>query len=74
MSATRAGTVHQPWPGLIAAYRDRLPVEDNWTPITLLEGGTPLIHAAAAVRTHRLHSASEGRGRSTRPAPSRTAA
>ena len=43
MSATRAGTVHQPWPGLIAAYRDRLPVEDNWTPITLLEGGTPLI-------------------------------
>ena len=47
MSATRAGrtAVHQPWPGLIAAYRDRLPVEDSWTPITLLEGGTPLIHA-----------------------------
>jgi threonine synthase len=37
--------IHQPWPGLIAAYRDRLPVEDDWTPITLLEGGTPLIHA-----------------------------
>ena len=37
--------MHQPWPGLIAAYRDRLPVEDDWTPITLLEGGTPLIHA-----------------------------
>ena len=37
--------VHQPWPGLIAAYRDRLPVEDDWTPITLLEGGTPLLPA-----------------------------
>ncbi|MCV7314943.1 threonine synthase [Mycolicibacillus parakoreensis] len=36
---------HQPWPGLIAAYRDRLPVGDDWTPVTLLEGGTPLIHA-----------------------------
>jgi threonine synthase len=44
MSAPRAA-VHQPWPGLIAAYRDRLPVEDGWAPITLLEGGTPLIHA-----------------------------
>ena len=37
--------VHTPWPGLIEAYRDRLPVGDDWTPITLLEGGTPLIHA-----------------------------
>ena len=37
--------VHRAWPGLIAAYRDRLPVGDDWTPITLLEGGTPLIHA-----------------------------
>ena len=39
------GPVHQPWPGLIAAYRDRLPVEDDWTPITLREGGTPLLPA-----------------------------
>ena len=37
--------VNQPWPGLINAYRDRLPVEAGWTPITLLEGGTPLIDA-----------------------------
>ena len=33
------------WRGLIEAYRDRLPVTDEWTPVTLLEGGTPLIHA-----------------------------
>lgn len=37
--------VHQPWPGLIAAYRDRLPVGDDWTPVTLFEGGTPLLPA-----------------------------
>jgi threonine synthase len=42
---SQTGRVHKPWPGLIAAYRDRLPVGDDWTPITLLEGGTPLIHA-----------------------------
>jgi threonine synthase len=44
MTAAKAG-VHRPWPGLIAAYRDRLPVGDDWTPVTLLEGGTPLVHA-----------------------------
>ena len=43
--STAKAPVHQAWPGLIEAYRDRLPVADNWTPITLLEGGTPLIHA-----------------------------
>ena len=26
------------WPGLIEAYRDRLPVAAGWTPVTLLEG------------------------------------
>ncbi|MCX6480250.1 MAG: threonine synthase [Mycobacterium sp.] len=33
------------WPGLIEAYRDRLPVAAGWTPVTLLEGGTPLVPA-----------------------------
>ncbi|MET0898815.1 MAG: threonine synthase [Mycobacterium sp.] len=42
---TAKAPVHKPWPGLIEAYRDRLPVGDDWTPITLQEGGTPLIHA-----------------------------
>ena len=46
MTNTHARAVHQPWPGLINAYRDRLPIGEGWTPITLLEGGTPLIHAA----------------------------
>ncbi|MGB3486259.1 MAG: threonine synthase [Mycobacterium sp.] len=36
---------HKPWPGLIEAYRSRLPIGDDWTAVTLLEGGTPLIHA-----------------------------
>jgi len=44
MSAPRTAT-HQPWRGVIAAYRDRLPVGDDWTPVTLFEGGTPLIAA-----------------------------
>jgi threonine synthase len=33
------------WPGLIEAYRDRLPVTANTPVITLYEGGTPLIPA-----------------------------
>jgi len=37
--------VHAPWPGLIEAYRDRLPVAAGWTPVTLLEGATPLVLA-----------------------------
>ncbi len=37
--------VHRAWPGLIEAYRHRLPVAKDWTAVTLLEGGTPLIHA-----------------------------
>lgn len=44
MSSTGKPT-HTPWPGVIEAYRDRLPDATDWTPVTLLEGGTPLIHA-----------------------------
>ena len=35
------------WPGLIAAYADRLAVPAGARPITLLEGGTPLLPAPA---------------------------
>jgi threonine synthase len=33
------------WPGLIEAYRSRLPVSDSTPVITLHEGATPLVHA-----------------------------
>ncbi|MBJ8348196.1 threonine synthase [Antrihabitans sp. YC2-6] len=39
--------VHTPWPGLIEAYRDRLAIGADWKPVTLREGGTPLLPAAA---------------------------
>src|SRR3954469_10968213 len=45
--ATPGLRVYQPWPGVIAAYRERLPVAKDWTAVTLLEGGTPLVHAHA---------------------------
>ncbi|MGF2953526.1 pyridoxal-phosphate dependent enzyme, partial [Mycobacterium sp. THU-M116] len=45
VSRTAQSATHVPWPGVIAAYRDRLPVAAEWTPVTLLEGGTPLIAA-----------------------------
>ncbi|MBA3369771.1 MAG: threonine synthase [Geodermatophilaceae bacterium] len=35
----------EPWRGVIAAYRDRLPVSDATPNITLYEGGTPLLPA-----------------------------
>src|SRR5271155_5886345 len=44
MSSSKAA-IHQRWPGLIEAYRDRLPMGDDWVPVTLFEGGTPLIPA-----------------------------
>jgi threonine synthase len=33
------------WPGVIEAYRDRMPVEPGWTVVSLGEGGTPLLAA-----------------------------
>jgi threonine synthase len=38
-------TYGQPWPGVIAAYRDYLPVSGATPVVTLLEGGTPLVDA-----------------------------
>ncbi len=32
------------WRGVIAEYRDRLPVDDSTPVVTLHEGGTPLVH------------------------------
>jgi threonine synthase len=40
------GSVSRPWRGVIAAYRDRLPVTDSTPVVTLHEGGTPLLPAA----------------------------
>ncbi|GEL24367.1 threonine synthase [Pseudonocardia sulfidoxydans NBRC 16205] len=40
---SRTGAVR--WPGVIEAYRDRMPVQDDWTIVTLGEGGTPLLPA-----------------------------
>src|SRR5690242_1087110 len=34
-----------PWPGVIEAYRDRMPVTRETPVVTLLEGGTPLVPA-----------------------------
>jgi len=36
-----------PWRGLIEEYRPFLPVTDRTPVVTLLEGGTPLLHSAA---------------------------
>jgi threonine synthase len=38
-------TATRVWPGVIEAYRDRMPVEPGWTIVTLGEGGTPLMRA-----------------------------
>ncbi len=35
------------WPGVVAHYRDRLPVTEATPIVTLLEGATPLIPAPA---------------------------
>jgi len=33
------------WPGIIEAYRDRLPVSEKTPVVTLCEGNTPLVDA-----------------------------
>jgi threonine synthase len=38
-------TAPRQWPGIIEAYRDRLPVGPNTPIVTLFEGGTPLVPA-----------------------------
>ena len=40
-----AGVAHAAWPGLIAAYHDRVSIPPGAAVITLLEGGTPLLPA-----------------------------
>ncbi|MGY1689880.1 threonine synthase [Geodermatophilus sp. SYSU D01105] len=44
------GTVSPLWPGLIEAYRSRLPVSDSTPVVTLQEGATPLVPAAELSR------------------------
>ncbi len=41
----------QPWPGIIEAYRDALPVSANTPVVTLLEGNTPLLPAPRLAAT-----------------------
>ncbi|AFY43807.1 threonine synthase [Nostoc sp. PCC 7107] len=47
VSLSVAKSHRQPWPGLIEAYREYLPVSDNTPIVTLLEGNTPLIPVPA---------------------------
>jgi threonine synthase len=44
-AAGPVGATGRRWPGVIEAYRDRMPVEPGWTVVTLGEGGTPLLPA-----------------------------
>ena len=43
--------IRQPWPGLIEAYRDRVPVPDGAQVVTLGEGNTPLLPARPIAET-----------------------
>ncbi len=47
VSLSVAKSYRQPWPGLIEAYREYLPVSEKTPVVTLLEGNTPLIPAPA---------------------------
>jgi threonine synthase len=50
MTGTLHGAVSPFWPGLIEAYRSRLPVSDTTPVVTLHEGATPLVPAAELSR------------------------
>jgi threonine synthase len=41
----------RPWPGVIEAYREHLPVSEATPVVTLLEGGTPLLDAPRIAQT-----------------------
>lgn len=45
--STAAAKAAVGWPGLIAAYADRVAIPPGARPVTLLEGGTPLLAAPA---------------------------
>jgi threonine synthase len=45
MTPVATGSVSPAWPGLIEAYRSRLPVSDSTPVVTLQEGATPLLPA-----------------------------
>ncbi|MBD2295286.1 threonine synthase [Anabaena sphaerica FACHB-251] len=47
LSLSVAKSHRQPWPGLIEAYREYLPVTESTPVVTLLEGNTPLIPVPA---------------------------
>ncbi|UKO99032.1 threonine synthase [Nostoc sp. UHCC 0870] len=47
VSLSIAQSHRQPWPGLIEAYREYLPVSETTPIVTLLEGNTPLIPVPA---------------------------
>ena len=54
---------HTGWPGIINAYRDRLPVTERTPVITLNEGNTPLLDAPRVVGAGRRARAPEDRRR-----------
>ena len=61
------------WPGLIEAYRERLPVTRRTPVVTLQEGNTPLLPAPELSRRTGCEVYLKVEG-PTRPARSRTAA
>ena len=55
-------TEYKAWPGLIEAYRDRMPVGDDWTIVTLLEGRRRWCGANHPSEVTGCEGVSEGRG------------